>query len=129
MTEIAAHRGGAALWPENSRMAFENAAQLAVEQVEFDVHFSADRRLVVIHDATLERTTDGVGPVSARTWEELSRLVVKGTGGQRMLLLDEVVEIFRPTAIALRIELKAGPGRLRRPDCRSRLSPRCAIRA
>jgi glycerophosphoryl diester phosphodiesterase len=63
MTEIAAHRGGALLWPENSRLAFENTTRLAVEQVEFDVHFSADRQLVVIHDATLDRTTDGSGPI------------------------------------------------------------------
>jgi len=115
MTEIAAHRGGALLWPENSRLAFENAARLAAEQVEFDVHFSADRKLVVIHDATLERTTDGSGPVCERSWEELSRLVVRGTGGQRLLLLDEAIDIFKATPIALRIELKPGPGRVPYP--------------
>jgi glycerophosphoryl diester phosphodiesterase len=115
MTEIAAHRGGALLWPENSRLAFENTTGLAVEQVEFDVHFSADRRLVVIHDATLDRTTDGSGPVCEQDWEALSRLVVRGTGGQRPLLLDEVIAIFRPTPIALRIELKPGPGRVPYP--------------
>jgi glycerophosphoryl diester phosphodiesterase len=111
MTEIAAHRGGALLWPENSRLAFENTTRLAVEQVEFDVHFSADRQLVVIHDATLDRTTDGSGPICEQSWDTLSRLVVRGTGGQRLLLLDEAIEIFRPTPIALRIELKPGPGR------------------
>jgi glycerophosphoryl diester phosphodiesterase len=115
MTEIAAHRGGALLWPENSRLAFENTTRLTVEQVEFDVHFSADRRLVVIHDATLERTTDGTGPVCEKDWDALSRLVIRGTGGQRLLLLDEAIEIFRPTGIALRIELKPGPGRVPYP--------------
>jgi glycerophosphoryl diester phosphodiesterase len=115
MTEIAAHRGGALLWPENSRLAFENATMLAVEQVEFDVHFSADGKLVVIHDATLERTTDGSGPVCEQSWEDLSRLIVRGTGGQHLLLLDEAIEIFRPTPIALRIELKPGPGRVPYP--------------
>src|ERR1700683_5328758 len=115
MTEIAAHRGGALLWPENSRLAFENTTRLAVEQVEFDVHFSADRRLVVIHDAALDRTTDGNGPVCEKDWDALSRLVIKGTGGQRLLLLDEAIEIFRPTEIALRIELKPGPGRVPYP--------------
>jgi glycerophosphoryl diester phosphodiesterase len=115
MTEIASHRGGALLWPENSRIAFEATAQLPVEQVEFDVHPSRDGRLVVIHDDTLERTTDGEGPVAARDWVDLSRLVLKGTGGQRMLLLDEVIEIFRPTAITLRLEIKCGPGRVPYP--------------
>jgi glycerophosphoryl diester phosphodiesterase len=116
MTDIVSHRGGALLWPENSRVAFENTAKLPVEQVEFDVHFSADGQLVVIHDATLDRTTDGTGPVVARSWAELSRLVLRGTGGQRMLLLDEVIELFRPTSIGLRIEIKPGPGRVPYPD-------------
>lgn len=112
MTDIASHRGGALLWPENSRVAFEQTARLPVEQVEFDVHPTHDGRLVVIHDDTLDRTTDGHGPVAARDWAELNRLVLKGTGGQRMLLLDEVIEIFRPTALVLRVEIKCGPGRV-----------------
>jgi len=115
MTDIVSHRGGALLWPENSRIAFENTAKLPVEQVEFDVHFSADRHLVVIHDATLDRTTDGTGPVVARAWSDLSRLMLRGTGGQRMLLLDEVIELFRPTSLGLRIEIKPGPGRVPYP--------------
>jgi glycerophosphoryl diester phosphodiesterase len=111
MTDIASHRGGALLWPENSRIAFENTAALPVEQVEFDVHPSRDGRLVVIHDATLDRTTDGQGPVAERSWAELSGLILKGTGGQRMLLLEEVIEIFRPTRMLLRLEIKADPQR------------------
>ncbi len=107
MTQIASHRGGALLWPENSRIAFENTAGLAVQQVEFDVHPTADGRLVVIHDPTFERTADTAGPVAARRWEEIERVALKGTGGQRPLLLEEVIEIFRPTEIALRCELKA----------------------
>jgi glycerophosphoryl diester phosphodiesterase len=115
MTDIASHRGGALLWPENSRIAFENTARLPVEQVEFDVHPTRDGKLVVIHDETLDRTTDGTGPVAARDWSELATLVLKGTGGQRMLLLDEVIEIFRPTSIGLRIEIKSGPERVPYP--------------
>lgn len=115
MTEIAAHRGGALLWPENSRIAFENTVRLKVEQVEFDVHPSSDGELVVIYDPTLDRTTDGTGPVVALDWAELSTLTLKFTGGQRMLRLDEVIEIFRPTAITLRIEIKADPQECRYP--------------
>ena len=121
MTEIASHRGGALLWAENSRLAFEQTAKLPVEQVEFDVHPSRDGRLVVIHDATLERTTDGAGAVCQHDWADLSKLILKGSGGQRMLLLDEVVEIFRPTRIILRLEMKAGPGRVPYPDHPARL--------
>jgi glycerophosphoryl diester phosphodiesterase len=104
--EIASHRGGALLWPENSRTAFENTAHLPVDQVEFDVHFSADGKLVVIHDPTLDRTTNGSGSVRNRAFDELSRLTLKGTPSDRILLLDEVIDIFLPTAVKLRIELK-----------------------
>ena len=121
MTEIASHRGGALLWAENSRLAFEQTAKLPVAQVEFDVHPSRDGRLVVIHDATLERTTDGTGAVCQHDWSDLSKLILKGSGGQRMLLLDEVVEIFRPTKIVLRLEMKAGPGRVPYPDHPARI--------
>ncbi len=115
MTDIASHRGGALLWPENSRIAFEATARLPLEQVEFDVHPSRDGRLVVIHDDTLDRTTEGAGPVAAHDWADLSKMVLKGTGGQRMLLLEEVINIFRPTSIDLRIEIKCGPGRVPYP--------------
>src|SRR5712691_9257358 len=121
MTEIASHRGGALLWAENSRLAFEQTAKLPVEQVEFDVHPSRDGRLVVIHDATLERTTDGAGAVCQHDWAALSRLILKGSGGQRMLLLDEVIEIFHPTSIILRLEMKAGPGRVPYPGHPARI--------
>jgi glycerophosphoryl diester phosphodiesterase len=104
-----------------SRLAFEQTARLPLEQVEFDVHPSRDGRLVVIHDATLERTTDGAGAVCQQDWADLSKLILKGSGGQRMLLLDEVVEIFRPTKIILRLEMKAGPGRVPYPDHPARI--------
>ena len=96
--------------------------QAAVEQVEFDVHPTRDGKLVVIHDDTLDRTTDGKGPVAARDWAELSKVVLKGTGGQRMLLLDEVIEIFRPTPIVLRLEIKCGPDRVPYPGHAARVA-------
>ena len=120
-TEIASHRGGALLWPENSRLAFEETAKLPVEQVEFDVHPSRDGHLVVIHDETLERTTDGTGAVCQHDWAQLGKLILKGSGGQRMLLLDEVIEIFRPTSIILRLEMKAGPNRVPYPGHPARI--------
>jgi len=106
MTEIASHRGGALLWPENSPTAFYGTVDLGVEQVEFDVHPTRDGRLVVIHDATVDRTTDGTGRVCAIDWSALSQLRLKGTGADRIPLLDEVIEIFRPTGLTLRLEIK-----------------------
>jgi glycerophosphoryl diester phosphodiesterase len=105
-TAIAAHRGGAKEWPENSPTAFRNTAAQAVEFVEFDVHRSRDGVLVVHHDATLERTTSGAGPIGALDWAELQALTLRGAGGERIPSLAEVIGIFRPTPIALRLEIK-----------------------
>ena len=64
---VAAHRGGALLWPENSLLAFRNAVGLGADYLEFDVHLSKDGEVIVIHDPTLDRTTTGAGPVRERT--------------------------------------------------------------
>ena len=111
-TEIASHRGGAILWPENSLPAFRQALALPAEQLEIDVHLTADGEVAVIHDATLDRTTDGTGPVRARTMAELRRVRLKGTGGEGVPGLAEVVALTREAARILRLEIKAdGTGR------------------
>lgn len=71
---VFAHRGGAALAPENTAAAFAQAVALGVDGCELDVRLSRDGEVVVIHDATLERTTDASGPVSALTAAELARV-------------------------------------------------------
>src|SRR4029077_3800364 len=68
------------------------------------------------------RTTDGTGPVAARTYAELASLTLKGTVADRILTLDEVIDIFVPTQIKLRIELKAGPSRVPYPDLPQKLA-------
>jgi glycerophosphoryl diester phosphodiesterase len=75
---IAAHRGGTATHPENTLAAFREAIALGVHQIEFDVRRSADGELVVIHDAEVDRTTDGRGRVADLTWLELRRLDAGG---------------------------------------------------
>jgi glycerophosphoryl diester phosphodiesterase len=69
---VIAHRGGSKLRPENTVAAFDHAARLGVDGLECDVHLARDGELVVIHDATLERTTDASGPVGALTSAELA---------------------------------------------------------
>jgi glycerophosphoryl diester phosphodiesterase len=69
-----AHRGGSRLAPENTLAAFERAAALGVDAIECDVHLSRDDEVVIIHDATLDRTTDASGPVRAQTADALSRV-------------------------------------------------------
>jgi glycerophosphoryl diester phosphodiesterase len=69
-----AHRGGAGLWPENTLEAFRGAVALGCTHLETDLRMTRDGEIVVMHDAVLERTTDGSGEVSAHTLAELKRL-------------------------------------------------------
>ncbi|MBF6590806.1 MAG: glycerophosphodiester phosphodiesterase [Ktedonobacterales bacterium] len=69
-----AHRGGALLAPENTLVAYERGLSFGADALELDVHSSRDGEIVVIHDATLDRTTNGSGPVGALTLDELRRL-------------------------------------------------------
>lgn len=69
-----AHRGGAGLWPENTLYAFERAYEMGVDVLEMDVRLSKDGVPVVIHDRTVERTTDGEGRVADFTLAELRAL-------------------------------------------------------
>jgi glycerophosphoryl diester phosphodiesterase len=69
---VIAHRGGAKLRPENTIAAFDHAVALGVDGCECDVHLSRDGEVVVLHDATLDRTTDARGPVAALTAAELA---------------------------------------------------------
>jgi len=111
-TEIASHRGGAFLWPENSPLAFRNALALPAEQLELDVHLSADGAPAVMHDATLDRTTDGSGAVRAKTMAELRRVRLRGTGGEGVPSLAEAAALVRDAGKVLRLEIKAdGEGR------------------
>ncbi len=107
---ILAHRGACRQAPENTLAAFELAARMNVDGIEFDVQLSADGVPVVIHDETLERTSDSQGMVRNRTLAVLRRLdcgswFAAEFAGQRMPTLDEAVEAF---PALLNIEVKNG---------------------
>jgi glycerophosphoryl diester phosphodiesterase len=106
-TLIAAHRGGLFLWPENTARAFRESAKLPVEQSECDVHLTADGEVIVMHDATLDRTTDASGPVVARSAAEIRRVRVRGTEGEAPPTLADYLAILAPTPVAPRIEIKS----------------------
>lgn len=73
--EVIAHRGGSLEAPENTLKAFDNATSLSPDIVlEFDIHLTADDKLVVFHDETLDRTTNGTGQLKKKTLEELKSL-------------------------------------------------------
>jgi len=69
---VYAHRGGAALRPENTLAAFDHGLTLGADGLELDVHLSRDGVVVVHHDATLDRTTDATGPIAARSAADLA---------------------------------------------------------
>jgi glycerophosphoryl diester phosphodiesterase len=71
---VIAHRGGGGLFPENTLYAFKKAADLGVDVIELDVRGTSDGELVVIHDPTVQRTTDGTGRVNELTLSELKKL-------------------------------------------------------
>jgi glycerophosphoryl diester phosphodiesterase len=71
---VIAHQGGDGLYPSNTLYAFKKSAAMGVDVLELDVHASKDGQLVVIHDDTVERTTDGTGLVKAQTLAELQAL-------------------------------------------------------
>ncbi len=107
---VIGHRGASADAPENTIAAFELALEQGADGIELDVHLSADEQPVVIHDFTLERTTDGAGPVRDHRVRELKRLDAGGWHdrrfrGQRVQTLQEVLERFRDRA-RFWIELK-----------------------
>ncbi|MGZ5267919.1 MAG: glycerophosphodiester phosphodiesterase family protein [Caldimonas sp.] len=115
---VVGHRGNRAHAPENTLESFREAVALGADAVEFDLRVSRDGTLVVIHDETLERTTDGSGPVALRTVAELKRLdagarFTRDEGrtfpwrgrGVALSTFDEVIESL-PRELPCIIELK-----------------------
>lgn len=106
-----AHRGASALAPGNTLAAFAKAAELNADGIEFDVQLSADNVPVVIHDFTVDRTTDGSGRVADLTLAQLKRLDAGAPfdlsfSGQRIPTLTEVLETLGGQLL-LNIELKS----------------------
>jgi glycerophosphoryl diester phosphodiesterase len=101
---IIAHRGASEEEPENTLRAFRRAAELGADMVELDLHLSRDGELVVIHDARVDKTTDGSGEVRTLTLAELRRL--DAGRGERIPTLQEVIETLQ-SRCRLYIELKA----------------------
>lgn len=116
-----AHRGGAGLWPENTLYAFRQAAALGVDVLEMDVQVTKDGEIVVLHDSTVDRTTNGTGAVGDLTLAELRQLDAGYTwtadDGQsfpyrgRGLTVPTLAEVFTALPnVPMNIEIKpSGP--------------------
>lgn len=110
--KVFAHRGASHYAPENTLPAFALAAAQGADGIELDVHLSKDGELVVIHDETLDRTTDGTGLVRDHTLAQLQALCadnhMPGFADARIPTLREVLALVRPTPLLVNIELKTG---------------------
>jgi glycerophosphoryl diester phosphodiesterase len=107
---VIAHRGFKARCPENTLVSFREAVDAGALMIELDVTLSRDRRVVVIHDETLDRTTNGRGPVRECSFEDLKALDAGGWfsekfKGERIPSLDEVFDLFQGKTL-VNVEIK-----------------------
>ena len=116
-TRVAAHRGGAALWPENSLLAFRSALALGVDALELDLHLTADGEVVVLHDPTLERTSTGRGAVRDTMLADLASVRLKTPEGaataERVPTLAQVLDLVAQSSSELLPEIKLDAHRQR----------------
>ena len=103
--KVTAHRGGSDERPENTLDAFRNAVAIGADVVEFDVRSTADHRLVVLHDRTLDRTTNCTGTVYRLTFAQVRACRTNGNG-QPVPTLEEVLDYLAPTSIDIAPEIK-----------------------
>ena len=105
---VIAHRGASGMCPENTLAAFRRAAALGAPMVELDVQLTRDREVVVMHDWTLDRTTDGSGAVRDGTLEEIRRLDAGGWFGPafRGERVPTLAEVLAAVPVSVNVELK-----------------------
>lgn len=109
---VAGHRGLKAFYPENTLLSFQKALDQQVDMLELDLNLTRDKQVVIIHDNTLERTTDGVGYVHDFTLAEIQRLdagkwFAAKFAGLRIPTLAEFCELIRPyPRLLLNVEIK-----------------------
>lgn len=111
-TKVWAHRGASGYAPENTLPAFELAVSQNADGVELDVQLTKDNKMVVIHDETIDRVTNGKGFVKDFTLEELKNFncINKFSDEENIKIptLDEVYELLEPTGLTVNVELKTG---------------------
>ena len=104
MTKNIAHRGFSADYPENTMLAFAKALEAGCDGIELDVHLTKDKEIVIIHDESVDRTTNGNGFIQDMTLAELRRF--DAGRGEHIPTLDEYFDLVQNTDILSNIELK-----------------------
>jgi len=112
---IVAHRGGGKLAPENTLAAIDIGAKYGHQMIEFDAKLSADAQIFLLHDDTLDRTSDGWGVAGQLPWEKLSQLDAgswfgRAFSGEKLARLDEVAARCRQHQMMANIEIKPTTG-------------------
>jgi glycerophosphoryl diester phosphodiesterase len=108
---VVAHRGQSAEVPEQTLASFQAAIDRGAEMIEADAQLSRDGRLVLMHDVTVDRTTDGTGHVAEMVWQVLSQLDAGGWfdprfSGLRIPLVDDLISLASSAGIAICLEAK-----------------------
>ena len=125
---VIAHQGGDGVWPGESMLAFQNAVDLGVDMLEMDLHITSDGVLVLMHDETVDRTTDGTGEIESMTLTEIKQLDAaydwspddgatfpyRGQGIQ-VATLEEVFTAF--PEMRMTIEIKKTNSSMAKPFC------------
>jgi glycerophosphoryl diester phosphodiesterase len=106
--KIVAHRGGGTLYPENTLGGLRLGASMGFKGVEFDVMLAGDGTPVVIHDETVDRTTDGRGAVPKMSWSELARFRIGKD--DRIPSYEELVALCRELGLWANVEIKPAKG-------------------
>lgn len=112
---VYAHRGASKYAPENTMAAFEKAVEMGAQGIELDTHLTSDGHLVVTHDDILGRTCSGSGMVKDKSLSQLRQLDFgswfgPGYEGEKIPLLQDVIELLQNRNMVLNIEIKATPG-------------------
>ena len=112
MVANVAHRGASGDYPENTLIAFEKALEIGVDEIELDLHSTVDGHLVVMHDATVDRTTDGTGGIGELTLAEIKALDAGRVFGEqfrdeRVPTWEEALDLVQGR-VGLNVHLKEG---------------------
>ena len=112
MTYIWAHRGASGTYPENTLEAFQAAVDAGADGIELDIQLTSDGEIVVCHDETIDRTSEGTGFIKDMTLAQLKELDFSRThpehGPCRIPTMREVFQLIQPTSLVINIELKTG---------------------
>lgn len=111
-TMIWGHRGASAYAPENTMEAFRLAQEMGADGIELDIHLTKDGHLVVAHDETVDRCSNGKGRIVDKTLSELLELDFSNGfehySNVRIPTLEQVLEFIKPTGMTVNIEIKNG---------------------